>query len=230
MTIRVGLADDQPLFTAGLAMMIDGQPDMCVDWQAIDGADAIRQHRHDPVDVLLLDIQMPGMDGLTATRQLMADRAPGKIIMLTTFDTDQYVLAAVEAGASGFLLKNTPPDQLLSAIRTVHQGDAVISPSPTRRLLANFQAPPDHAGTLVDVNQPDLLSIHTLTRRENEILTLIATGLTNQEICDRLWLSMPTIKTHISNLLAKTHSRDRVHLVLFALRTGAIGLEDTLKP
>lgn len=230
MTIRVGLADDHPLFTAGLAMMIDGQADMRVDWQAIDGSDAIRQHHNDPVDVLLLDIQMPGMDGLTATRQLIADKAPGKIVILTTFDTDQYVLAAVEAGASGFLLKNTPPEQLLSAIRTVFLGDAVISPGPTRRLLANFNAATDIAATLGDANQAELLPLHALTPRENETLTLIATGLTNQEICDRLWLSMPTVKTHISNLLAKTHSRDRVQLVLFALQTGAVSLKCTLNP
>lgn len=137
--ITIGLADDEPLFTAGLATLLAAQPDLRVLWQASDGADAIRRHRHDPADILLLDIQMPGTDGLTATTRLVADDAPGKIIILTTFDTDEYVLAAVEAGAAGFLLKNTAPGQLIDAIRTVAHGDGVISPGPTRRLFATFR-------------------------------------------------------------------------------------------
>jgi DNA-binding NarL/FixJ family response regulator len=226
--IHIGLTDDQPLFTAGLAMMINAQPDMRVEWQAIDGDDAIRQHKRNPVDLLLLDIHMPGTDGLTATRRLIASHAPGKVVILTTFDTDQYVLDAVEAGASGFLLKNTAPDQLLDAVRTVHRGDAVISPAPTRRLLARVRtglAPDD---TTTSAATPGQQPPAPITAREHDVLLLVANGLTNREICDRLWLSMPTVKTHIGNLLAKTQSRDRVQLVLYALRTRIVRLSDAL--
>jgi len=216
--ITIGLADDEPLFTAGLALILDAQPDMRILWQAIDGADAIRQHQHEASDILLLDIQMPGTDGLAVTRRLVADGTRSKIIILTTFDADEYVLTAVEAGAAGFLLKNTPPDLLIDAIRTVHRGDAVISPGPTRRLFASFRHRPTPAGPASAHREQQ--TADELTPREREILTLIAQGLTNQEICDRLWLSMSTVKTHIGNLIAKTHSRDRVQLVLFAFRTG----------
>jgi DNA-binding NarL/FixJ family response regulator len=181
------------------------------------------------VDVLLLDIQMPGTDGLTATRALVARQAPGRIVILTTFDTDDYVLTAVETGAAGFLLKNTPPDELIGAVHTVHRGDAVISPGPTQRLFRRFQQrqePP--AGPDRPLSRVERQAVDTLTGREQQILTLITQGLTNQEICDRLWLSMPTIKTHIGNLIAKTHARDRVQLVLFALRTGLADLDDAL--
>ena len=134
--IRLGLADDEPLFTMGLAMLLGAQPDMEVVWRAVDGNDALTHNAADPVDVLLLDVQMPGLDGLAATRELMARGTTGKVVILTTFDTDGYVMGAIEAGAAGFLLKNTPPQDLITAIRTVHDGDSVISPGPTRRLLA----------------------------------------------------------------------------------------------
>ena len=217
--ITVALADDEPLFTAGLAMIIDAQPDLRVLWQAVDGADAIRQHGRAEPDVLLCDIRMPGVDGLAATKHLVDDGTTARIVILTTFQADEYVLAAIEHGAAGFLLKNTPPDDLLAAIRTVHAGDAVISPGPTRRLFASYRAGAGpalgHAAAPAEAQAVDLL-----TRREREVLQLVAQGLSNQEICDRLWLTMPTVKTHIGNLLAKTHSRDRVQLVLLALRTG----------
>jgi DNA-binding NarL/FixJ family response regulator len=215
--ITVGLADDEPLFTAGLAMILDAQPDMRILWQAIDGADAIRRHQRAQPDVLLLDIQMPGTDGLAVSRQLIADDTPSRIVILTTFDADEYVLTAIEAGAAGFLLKNTSPDRLVEGIRTVHRGDAVISPGPTRRLFASYRTRPSgiEASRAAEGDSPD-----ALTARERDVLALIAKGLTNSEICARLRLSMPTIKTHIGNLLAKTHSRDRVQLVLYALRTG----------
>lgn len=212
--ITIALVDDEPLFTAGLAMMIDAQPGMGVIWQAVDGADAIRQHRHSPPDVLLLDIQMPGIDGLAVTQQLVAENTPSRIIILTTFSADEYVLTAIEAGAAGFLLKNTAPDHLIEAIRTVHSGDSVISPGPTRRLFASYRNRPGTTGSTVGLtDQPD-----KLTARERDVLALIARGMTNGEICEHLWLSMPTVKTHISNLLSKTQSRDRVQLVLYALR------------
>ena len=216
--ITIALADDEPLFTAGLAMILDAQPDMRVLWQAIDGADAIRQHDHEAPDILLLDIQMPTLDGLAAIQQLIATGTASRIIVLTTFDTDEYVLTAIESGASGFLLKNTAPDHVVAAIRTVHDGEAVISPGPTRRLFTTFRQQP---GTpRVGASQTDSRVEDGLTARERDILGLIARGRTNQEICDELWLTMPTIKTHIGNLRAKTQSRDRVQLALFALRIG----------
>jgi DNA-binding NarL/FixJ family response regulator len=227
--ITIGLADDEPLFTAGLAMILDAQPDMRVLWQALDGIDAVRQHEREQPDVLLLDIQMPTLDGLAATRQLIANDTSSKIIILTTFDSDEHILAAVESGAAGFLVKNTPPDQLISAIHTVQSGDAVISPGPTRKLFAAFRQ-----GTTTDSSSPqsrtDKRTVAVLTPRERDTLTLIAQGLANQEICDRLWLSMPTVKTHIGNLLAKTNSRDRVQLVLFALRTGIAAVNGGAPP
>ena len=145
--IRLGLADDEPLFTMGLAMLLGAQPDMEVVWRAVDGNDALMRNDADPVDVLLLDVQMPGLDGLAATRELMARGTTGRVVILTTFDTDGYVMGAIEAGAAGFLLKNTPPQDLITAIRTVHDGDSVISPGPTPeggwRVTAQFPTSPE---------------------------------------------------------------------------------------
>lgn len=219
--ITIGLADDEPLFTAGLAMILEAQDDMCVRWTAMDGQDAIRQHRREAPDVLLLDIQMPGTDGLAVTRELIAQDAATRIVILTTFDANEYVLSAVEAGAAGFLLKNTPPERLLESIRTVHAGDAVISPGPTRRLFATFRAQPARGSAAADAERWSSV----LTQREMEVLALAASGLTNQEVCERLHLSMPTVKTHIGNLMSKTHSRDRVQLVLLALRIGVVDVD-----
>ena len=242
--IRLGLADDEPLFTMGLAMLLGAQPDMEVVWRAVDGNDALMRNAADPVDVLLLDVQMPGLDGLAATRELMARGITGRIVILTTFDTDGYVMGAIEAGAAGFLLKNTPPQDLITAIRTVHDGDSVISPGPTRRLLTAVRtgqvsgagagagaASGRHASedSVEAVRAAEAAQqVDALTQREREILALIALGLTNQEICDREWLSMPTVKTHVSHLLSKTGCRDRVQLVLLALRGGVVDLADVL--
>lgn len=221
--IRVALVDDEPLFTAGLAMLLGAQPDIEVAWQAGDGGQALRCAQSDPVDVILLDVQMPGLDGLATTRRLIEAGAQGRIVILTTFDTDGYVMGAIEAGAAGFLLKNTAPERLIEAVRTVHGGDSVISPGPTRRLLTAVRA-----GQVEQTRtQPPPLP-GGLTERETEVLALVARGLTNQEICDRLWLSMATVKTHISHLLAKTGARDRVQLVLLALRTGVVELDELL--
>ena len=241
--IRLGLADDEPLFTMGLAMLLGAQPDMEVVWRAVDGNDALMRNAADPVDVLLLDVQMPGLDGLAATRELMARGITGRVVILTTFDTDGYVMGAIEAGAAGFLLKNTPPQDLITAIRTVHDGDSVISPGPTRRLLTAVRTG-QVSGTLGNdasagrhASEDSVEAVRAaeasqqvaaLTQREREILALIALGLTNQEICDREWLSMPTVKTHVSHLLSKTGCRDRVQLVLLALRGGVVDLTDVL--
>ena len=241
--IRLGLADDEPLFTMGLAMLLGAQPDMEVVWRAVDGNDALTHNAADPVDVLLLDVQMPGLDGLAATRELMARDTNGKVVILTTFDTDGYVMGAIEAGAAGFLLKNTPPQDLITAIRTVHDGDSVISPGPTRRLLTAVRTGQvsgtlgNDAGAGRHASEDSVEAVRAaeasrqvaaLTQREREILALIALGLTNQEICDREWLSMPTVKTHVSHLLSKTGCRDRVQLVLLALRGGVVDLADVL--
>ena len=240
--IRLGLTDDEPLFTMGLAMLLGAQPDMEVVWQAVDGNDALRCNAADPVDVLLLDVQMPGLDGLSTTRELVARGITGRVVILTTFDTDGYVMGSIEAGAAGFLLKNTPPQDLIAAIHTVHDGDSVISPGPTRRLLTAVRAgqvsgagaessvgssPSEGSAEAVRAAEA-AQQIEGLTQREREILALIALGLTNQEICDREWLSMPTVKTHVSHLLSKTGCRDRVQLVLLALRGGVIDLADVL--
>ncbi|MBE6475038.1 MAG: response regulator transcription factor [Actinomyces succiniciruminis] len=221
--IRVALVDDEPLFTAGLTMLLGAQPDIEVAWQAGDGCQALRRAQSDPVDVILLDVQMPGLDGLATTRRLIEAGAQGRIVILTTFDTDGYVMGAIEAGAAGFLLKNTAPERLIEAVRTVHGGDSVISPGPTRRLLTAVRAGQEEQTR----TQPPPLP-GGLTERETEVLALVARGLTNQEICDRLWLSMATVKTHISHLLAKTGARDRVQLVLLALRTGVVELDELL--
>ena len=241
--IRLGLADDEPLFTMGLAMLLGAQPDMEGVWRAVDGNDALRRNAADPVDVLLLDVQMPGLDGLAATRELMARGTTGRVVILTTFDTDGYVMGAIEAGAAGFLLKNTPPQDLIAAIHTVHDGDSVISPGPTRRLLTAVRTGQvsstlgNDAGAGRHASEDSVEAVRAaeasqqvagLTQREREILALIALGLTNQEICDREWLSMPTVKTHVSHLLSKTGCRDRVQLVLLALRGGVVDLDDVL--
>ncbi|MDC4232694.1 response regulator transcription factor [Actinomyces sp. B33] len=225
--IRIGMADDEPLFAAGLAMLLDAQEGMEVVWQARDGHEAVDSAALSPVDVVLLDVQMPVCDGLEATRRLVSRGLPGRIVILTTFDTDGYVLGAIEAGASGFLLKNTPPTALVDAIRTVASGDSVISPGPTRRLIRAMREAPAPQGARNREAGRDPVS-PDLTDRELEVLGLIAQGLTNQEMCDQLWVSMPTIKTHVSHLLVKTGARDRVQLVLYALRTGVADLDSVL--
>ena len=220
--ITIAVTDDEPLFAAGLAMILNAQPDLRVVWQAGEGGEAVRRQEREPVDVILMDIQMPGTDGVTATRQLLAQSPLARVIVLTTFDSHGHVLSAIEAGAAGFLLKNTPPGDLVSAIRTVHRGDAVISPGPTRTLFETYRGDRSslswHKGSLLT----DQRVLESLSNREREVLDLIAQGLANQDICDRLWLSMPTVKTHIGNLIAKTGSTNRVQLALFALRTGVV--------
>jgi DNA-binding NarL/FixJ family response regulator len=214
--IRVVLADDQQLVSAGLAMVINAQPDMVVAGQATDGLAAVTLLAHLEADVVLMDVRMPGLDGIEATRQILTDadtaaRPAPKIVMLTTYDLDEYLLTAISAGASGFLLKNAPPEDLLGAIRTVHSGDAVIAPSATRRLLTHVAT----GGPAV----PDP-KLNCLTERETEVLELIAQGLSNAEISAKLYLSETTVKTHVRHLLAKLRLRDRVQAVVFAYESG----------
>ncbi|WP_084075352.1 response regulator transcription factor [Demequina sp. NBRC 110052] len=215
MTIRVALVDDQQLIRAGFRMVVDSQPDMEVVAEAGDGADAVASLAQAAPDVVLMDIRMPGMDGIAACEALTAT-SEARVVILTTFDLDEYVLAAIRAGASGFLLKDAPPEDLLAAIRTVHAGDAVIAPSSTRRLLDRVASLPDPVPTDADARLADL------TDREREVLKLMAQGLSNHEICTELVLAEPTVKTHVGRVLAKLGARDRVQAVIVAYETGLV--------
>ncbi|WP_111768429.1 response regulator [Nakamurella deserti] len=213
--IRVFLVDDQALVRAGFGMLINAQDDMAVVGDAADGAAALTALAATAADVVLMDIRMPVLDGVEATRRLLAEPGPDtpKVLVLTTFDLDEYVFAALKAGASGFLLKDTRPDELLSAIRTIAAGDAVIAPSATRRLLQHVTA------ALPSAPAPPDDRLGQLTAREREVLVEIARGLTNPEIAAGLFMAESTVKTHVGSLLAKLQRRDRVGLVLFAFET-----------
>ena len=213
MTIRVALVDDQQLIRAGFGMVVGSQPGMEIVAEAGDGDEALRVIPSAAPDVVLMDIRMPGMDGIAACAAL-TESTEARIIILTTFDLDEYVVAAIKAGASGFLLKDAPPEDLLHAIRTVHAGDAVIAPSSTKRLLTRLaaQLPAEPAsGTFDD-----------LTDREREVLTLMAQGKSNQEICAELFLAEPTVKSHVGRVLAKLGARDRVQAVVMAFEAGLV--------
>ncbi|PKQ27080.1 MAG: DNA-binding response regulator [Actinobacteria bacterium HGW-Actinobacteria-4] len=213
MTIRVALVDDQQLIRAGFRMVVEAQGDMEVVAEAGNGDDAVAALAQTPADVVLMDIRMPGLDGIAATAAL-TEVSDARVIILTTFDLDEYVVAAIKAGASGFLLKDAPPEDLLAAIRTVHAGDAVIAPSSTRRLLTRL------AATLPDPT--DGAGLEDLTDREREVLVLMARGLSNLEICDALFLAEPTVKSHVGKVLAKLGARDRVQAVVIAYETGLV--------
>ncbi|MCJ7858002.1 response regulator [Corynebacterium kalidii] len=260
--ITVGLADDQPLVRAGFGMVLDSQPDITVVWQAADGAEAVRFATGQPVDMILMDVQMPELDGIAATRKIVEAGLTGpageptRVVVLTTFDNDEYVMGSITAGASGFLLKDADPEELIDAVRTVGEAEAVISPKATARLLrqvrggagpdaggdaprpqrhpstatgagtdaggdvgveAGVEAGVDAAAAAEALDLPD-----PLTPRELEILVLVARGYSNPEIARRLFVSLPTVKTHVGRILAKTDSRDRVHAVLFAFSNGLV--------
>jgi DNA-binding NarL/FixJ family response regulator len=213
-TIRVALVDDQELVRTGLAMVIDACEDMRVVAQAGDGAQALSVLTATSADVVLMDVQMPRMNGVDATAALTArDDAP-KVIVLTTFDLDEYAYAALRAGASGFLLKDASAVEVIAAIRSVHSGDAVIAPSTTRRML-------DHLSR-GEPRSPDEAAVAALTEREREVLVEIAHGYANPEIARRLYLSEATVKTHVGRILAKLGLRDRVHIVIFAYDHGLV--------
>jgi DNA-binding NarL/FixJ family response regulator len=227
-TIRVALVDDQRLVRSGFGMLINSQPDLAVVAEAGNGLEAIQALNAVSADVVLMDVRMPGMDGIEATRRLLesASAAPAgsrradiKIVVLTTFDLDEYALAAIQAGASGFLLKDAPPEELLEAIRTVHRGDAVIAPSTTRRLL-------EHVAPLLRTQAPGRLehtaAVERLTVREREVFELIAQGRSNPEIAAGLFVSEATVKTHVGHILAKLGARDRVQAVVIAYETGVV--------
>jgi len=225
--IRVVLVDDQQLVRAGFRMVIDSQPDLTVVGEAGDGAAAVELLRRTPADVVLMDIRMPGTDGIAATEQVTALPEPPRVVVLTTFDLDEYVVAAIGAGASGFLLKDAPPEEMLAAVRTVHAGDSVIAASSTRRLLQHV-APMLRSGT-AGTAQPDPRALAELTPREKEVLVLMAYGASNTEIAGRLFVSEATVKTHVGRVLFKTGSRDRVQAVVLAYRTGLVAPADLLR-
>ncbi|MGY1605237.1 response regulator [Geodermatophilus sp. SYSU D00815] len=224
MTIRVVLVDDQQMVRAGFRMVIESQADLTVVGEAGDGASAVELLRRTPADVVLMDVRMPGTDGIEATRQVTALREAPRVVVLTTFDLDEYVVAAIGAGASGFLLKDAPPEEMLGAIRTVHAGDSVIAASSTRRLL-------QHVAPMLRGAAPAPVAdqLAELTPREREVLVQMAYGATNAEIAEHFVVSEATVKTHVGRVLAKTGSRDRVQAVVLAYRTGLVQPADLLR-
>jgi DNA-binding NarL/FixJ family response regulator len=216
-TIRVVLADDQPVVRAGFRLILESEPDLQVVGEAADGRQAVEVAQATSPDVVLMDIQMPGTDGLAATRELLgsSQAARTRVLILTTFERDEYVFEALRAGATGFLLKNSSPEDLVLAIRTVSAGDALLSPSVTRRVIAEFARPRD-AGGGAPAAPPEL------TEREAEVLRLVAAGRSNAEIAGTLYVGEATVKTHVSHVLAKLGLRDRVQAVVFAYESGMV--------
>jgi DNA-binding NarL/FixJ family response regulator len=214
MTIKILLVDDEPLLRLGFRLVLQSQEDMLVVGEAGDGATAIKQTTALDPDVVVMDVRMPGVDGIDATLEIVRDSPRSRVLILTTFDLDEYAFAALRAGASGFLLKNVPPEDLLSAIRAVASGDAVVAPSVTRRLL-DAMAPRLPDPRAAGVNDADG-RLSRLTEREVEVLTQVAGGLSNAEIAEELHVSEATVKTHVGRILGKLELRDRVQAVVFA--------------
>jgi DNA-binding NarL/FixJ family response regulator len=222
-TIRILLVDDEPLLRLGFRLVLDSQPDMTVVGEAGDGADAVRLVAQLDPDVVLMDVRMPGTDGIEATKQIVTGRSRSRVLILTTFDLDEYAYAALRIGASGFLLKNVPPADLLSGIRAVANGDAVVAPSVTRRLLDTLAHQlPDPGGRAHVVTD---VRLARLTEREREVLIQLANGRSNAEIAERLFVAEGTVKTHIGRLLNKLELRDRVQAVIFAYQNGLVELD-----
>jgi DNA-binding NarL/FixJ family response regulator len=215
--IRVVVADDQALVRGGFRVLVDSAPDLEVVGEARDGAQAVDLAAREHPDVILMDIRMPTMDGLEATRRILAAdlRQVVRVLMLTTFDLDEYVFAALKAGASGFLLKDTPPEALLAGIRTIAAGDALLSPTVTKHLIEEYVRRPAP-------NATPAAPLDTLTDRELEVLTLVARGWSNAEIAERLYVTPATTKTHLSRLLMKLGARDRAQLIVLAYETGLV--------
>jgi DNA-binding NarL/FixJ family response regulator len=209
--IRILLADDQALVRGGLRLILDAERDMEVVAEAADGEEAVRLAAETRPDLALMDIRMPSLDGIEATRRLLAEVPTARVLVLTTFDLDEYVVDSFRAGASGFLLKTAPPPQLVAAVRTVHEGDALLTPASTRRLIEQVARPSADASTL-----------DRLTAREHDVLRLLARGLTNAEIAKELVVEPSTVKSHVASLLSKLDLRDRVHAVVFAYESGLI--------
>jgi DNA-binding NarL/FixJ family response regulator len=215
MTIRVLLCDDQALVRGGFRMILEARPDLEVVGEAEDGLQAVELAGQTEPDVILMDVRMPNIDGVEATRRIVERGSGARVIVLTTYDLDEYVYDAIRSGASAFLLKDVQPTQLVEAIRIVAAGDALLAPSVTRRLLDRF------ARSLPD-RQPAPASLSTLTAREVEVLRLLASGLSNAELSERLFVSEATVKTHVSSLLRKLEVRDRVQAVILAYEAGLV--------
>ena len=215
MSVRVLLVDDQALVRAGFRMILDAEPDVDVVGEASDGVEAVEAVRLYTPDVVLMDVRMPNLDGIGATRRILELGGDTKVLMLTTFDLDEYVYEALRAGASGFLLKDVPPEQLVGAIHVVAQGEALLAPSVTRRVIEEFTKRP-----LQREGMPD--EVADLTAREVEVLQLIAKGLSNAEIAKELYVSETTVKTHVARVLMKCNIRDRVQAVVLAYESGLI--------
>jgi DNA-binding NarL/FixJ family response regulator len=214
-SISIILVDDQELVRTGFRMVLEAQPDMTVVGEAADGLEAVELAQQHRADVMVMDVRMPRLDGVEATRRICAAGDLPRILMLTTFDLDEYAFAGLAAGASGFLLKDTPPQELLFAIRAVHAGDSVVAPSTTKRLIDRF-AP------LLPAGDSPPSGLAELTEREREVLVLVAGGLSNAEIATRLFLSEATVKTHVGRILNKLGLRDRVQAVVLAYETGLV--------
>ena len=214
MTTRVLIADDQALMRGGFRMIVDAEEDLEVVGEAIDGADAVRRYEALTPDVVVMDVRMPTMDGIEATRRITAVDPPGRVLILTTFDLDEYVFDALRAGASGFLLKDRPPEELVGAIRLVARGEALLAPSVTRRLIERFATlPPEPAPPR---------GLEELTDREREVLVLMARGRSNAEIAGDLFVAETTVKTHVGRVLHKLGLRDRAQAVVLAYETGLV--------
>jgi DNA-binding NarL/FixJ family response regulator len=215
--IRVLLADDQDLIRNGLRMLLDAEDDITVVGEAADGEEAVAQARSLRPDVILMDVRMPGLDGVEATRRVVAEAelSEVKVLILTTFESDEYVFEALRSGASGFLIKESEPDELLKGVRTVAAGDSLLSPSVTGRLIAEFAAFPR-------ASRSHAAELEELTKREREVMALVAGGLTNGEIAERLVITLATAKTHVSRAMRKLHAHDRAQLVVLAYQTGMV--------
>jgi DNA-binding NarL/FixJ family response regulator len=214
--LRILIVDDQALVRAGFRMILEAEPDFEVVGEAADGREAVDEVQRLRPDVVLMDVRMPGVDGIAATRRLLDRNTAAKVLMLTTFDMDEYVYEALRAGASGFLLKDVPPEQLVAGIRAVASGDALLAPSVTRRMIEEYvRRPPDAART-----PPPALA--DLTAREREVLELMARGRSNAEIADEFVVSETTVKTHVAHVLSKLGLRDRVQAVVFAYESGLV--------
>ena len=216
--IRIGIVDDQELVRLGLRLVLDAEDELEVVAEASDGDGAIGIAQRGDVDVLLMDVRMPGTDGITATEEIAAQGGTPRIIVLTTFDLDEYAFAALRAGASGFMLKDARPAELVGAIRAVHRGDAALAPSVTRRMIEQFAQGAESTDTGAEASAV----LEVLTPREREFLVAVAEGLTNDELAARFVLSESTVKTHVGRLLQKLGARDRVQLVILAYRVGLV--------
>jgi len=223
--IRVLLADDQPLMRSGFRLILDGEPDIDVVGESRDGEEAVAEARRLQPDVVLMDVRMPRLDGIAATRRILAEAAPAAhVLVLTMFDLDEYVYGALQAGASGFLLKDASPEHLLMGIRLVADGDELLAPSITRRLIERYAAARIQpvAGTVAGLDR--------LTPREREVLGLVARGLANTQIADELVLGESTVKTHVASILAKLGVHDRIQIVVFAYERGLVHASQTERP